>query len=165
MEETKAIYTIAGHEFVLTDQVTQAAKLLLWAKDWIAAEANLDGFTDVTVRISYYTALEPLLRRLGQNAGVTDTLMSEANNHIVDLYQHILEFQLCSVLRFYQSRARTYVHDMFSSKDWKQAALDIKAREEAVNKDLSQINAFSARQELEALNKTSTDALEVMKGF
>ncbi|CAK7210845.1 hypothetical protein SBRCBS47491_000916 [Sporothrix bragantina] len=168
MEETKATYNIAGHEFVLTDQVTQAAKLLLWAKDWIggavqaspqasvawagvclilplltnpttAVEANRDGFTNVTARMRYYVALEPLLRQLGQNDGVPDTLMSEANNHIVDLYQHILEFQLCTVLRFYQSRLGTYVHDMFSSKDWKQTALDIKTREETVDKVLRQI--------------------------
>ncbi|KAL1892390.1 hypothetical protein Sste5346_007128 [Sporothrix stenoceras] len=192
MEGTKPTYNIAGHEFVLTDQITQAANLLLWAKDWInnavqaspqasiawagvclilplltnpttAAEASLDGFADVTTRMRYYVALEPLLRRLGQNAGVA--LMSEAEDHIIDLYQHILEFQICCVLRFYQSRIITYVHDMFSSKDWKQATLDIKAREATVNKDLSQINELATREELEALNKTSIDALRVMKGL
>ncbi|CAK7216154.1 hypothetical protein SEUCBS140593_002774 [Sporothrix eucalyptigena] len=169
MEEMKVTYHIAGREFVLEDQITQAAKLLLWAKDWIgdaiqaspqasiawagvclvlpllthpttAAEANHDGFVDVTARMRYYVALEPLVRQLGPNSEVTDTLMSEVNEHIVNLYQHILEFQLSSVLRFYQSRSRTYVYDMFSSKDWKQMALDIKTREEIVNMDLSQIN-------------------------
>ncbi|CAK7207118.1 hypothetical protein SEUCBS139899_009926 [Sporothrix eucalyptigena] len=172
MEEMKVTYHIAGHEFVLEDQITQAAKLLLWAKDWIgdaiqaspqasiawagvclvlpllthpttAAEANHDGFVDVTARMRYYVALEPLVRQLGPNSEVTDTLMSEVNEHIVNLYQHILEFQLSSVLRFYQSRSRTYVYDMFSSKDWKQMALDIKTREEIVNMDLSQINELT----------------------
>ena len=194
MEEAKATYTIAGHDFVLADQITQAAKLLLWAKNWIgaavhaspeasiawtgvclvlplltnpttAAEASRDGFADVTTRMRYYVALEPLLRRLGENAGVAETLMSEFTDHIVDLYQLILDFQLRSVLRFYQSRRKTYVHDMFSSKDWKQTTLDIKAREETVNRDLNQINALAARQELELLNKTSTDAFGAMEGF
>ncbi|KIH87084.1 hypothetical protein SPBR_05000 [Sporothrix brasiliensis 5110] len=194
VEERKAKYTIAGHEFVLRDQVAQAAKWLLWAKDWVgnavqaspqasiawagvclilplltnpttAAEARRDGFTDVTARMRYYVALEPLLRRLGQNSLVAETVMSETNGHLIDLYQLILEFQLCSVLRFYQSHAKSYVHDMFSSKDWKQMTLDIKAREEAVNNDLSQINELETRQELELLNKTSADALKAMEGF
>ncbi|KAL1909321.1 hypothetical protein Sste5344_004950 [Sporothrix stenoceras] len=193
MEEKKARYTIAGHEFVLTDQIAQAAEFVLWAKDWIGdavqaspqasiawagvclilplltnptttAKDNRDGFTYVTTRMRYYAALEPLLRRLGQNAGVADALMSEANDHIIDLYQHILEFQICSVLRFYRSRLKTYIKDMLP-KDWKQMTLDIKTREETVNRDLGQINELVSRQELEILNKTSTDALGAIEEF
>ncbi|KAL1893931.1 hypothetical protein Sste5346_006072 [Sporothrix stenoceras] len=194
IENAKGTYTIAGHEFVLTDQITNAAKLLLWAKDWIgdaveaspqasvawagvclvlplltnpttASEANRDGFDYVTTRMRYYIALEPLLGQFSQNANVTKELMSEADNHIVDLYQHILDFQLYSVLRFYKSRAGTYLRDMICSKGWKKMIVDIKEREEFVNRDLSQMNGFVARQKLEALNKSSTDALEVMKGL
>ncbi|EPE06410.1 ankyrin repeat protein [Ophiostoma piceae UAMH 11346] len=194
MEEAKATYTIAGHDFDLTDQITQAANLLLWAKDWIgaavhaspeasiawtgvclilplltnpttAAEANRDGFAYVTARMRYYVALEPLLRRLGENAGVADMLMSEANDHIVDLYQLILDFQLCSVLRFYQGHRKIYLHDMFSTKDWKQTTLDIKTREEIVNQDLRQINELVAREELERLNNTSTNTLTAMESL
>ena len=102
-------YTIAGHECDLTEQISQAAELVLWAKDWIgeavkaspeasiawagvslilplltnpvtAEEANRDGFAYVTTRMRYYAALEPLLLRLGKSCGVTDALMAE--NHV-----------------------------------------------------------------------------------
>lgn len=77
--EEKRTYTIAGHEFVLRDQITQTADLVLRAKDWIgdavkaspeasivwagvciilplltnpqaADESNRGGFTYVTTR-------------------------------------------------------------------------------------------------------------------
>lgn len=146
IENTKVKYTIAGHEFILKDQITQAAKLLLWAKDWIgdavqvspqasiawagvclvlplltnavtASEANRNGFNYIITRIRYYVALEPLLYRLSQSSKVSYTLISKANNHIITLYQQILEFQLYSVLRFYRSRADTYVRDTLSLRN------------------------------------------------
>jgi hypothetical protein len=81
------------------DQIAQAAKMILWAKNLIgeavkacpeasiawagvciilplltnpstADEANRDGFTYVTTRMRYYAALEPLLLDLGQDSGV-----------------------------------------------------------------------------------------------
>lgn len=34
MDEGRTKYRIFGHEFVLRDQITQAAELVQWAKDW-----------------------------------------------------------------------------------------------------------------------------------
>ncbi|KJR87190.1 ankyrin repeat protein [Sporothrix schenckii 1099-18] len=192
MEEKKARYTIAGHEFVLTDQIAQAAGFVLWAKDWIGEavkaspeasvawagvciilplltnpktteDANRDGFTYVTTRMRYYAALEPLLLRLGQNSEVADGLMAEANSHIVDLYQQILEFQIRSVLRFYQHRLEGYAGDVFRPRDWEQMRLKIEQLEATVNGNLNQINQFVSRQELESLDKTSTESLGTIR--
>ncbi|OOQ91128.1 hypothetical protein PEBR_01131 [Penicillium brasilianum] len=192
VENMKTKYTIAGHEFVLGDQIAQSADLVLWAKGligeavkssseasiaWagvciilplltnprVADEANRDGFTYVTTRMRYYTALEPLLLRLSGNAGVTRALMEEANGQIVVLYRHVLEFQIRSVLRFYQSSIKGYVKDVFSPNDWKQLRINIENLDRTVNENFTQMNEFLSRQELESLNDKSENALEIME--
>ena len=184
MEEKTAKYTIAGHEFVLRDQVSDATKLVLWGKDLIgeamkfspeasivwagvclilplltnpttADEANRDGFAYVSTRMRYYTALGPLLEQLCQNPKVNGALRTEANGHIIDLYQHILEFQISSVLRFYYSSLRRYGSDVLQQKDWKHMRLDIEKLDATLHQNLTQISTLVGGQELEDLNKTS----------
>ena len=118
----------------------------------------------------YYVQLEPMVQRLGQNAGVSARLMAEANGHIVELYQHIFEFQINCVLRFYQTRLKTYAKDMVPLHDWKQAEHDIERREETVLRVLGQINEFATREQLEdvkhelsALDETSKEALGTLQ--
>ncbi|KAK4233037.1 hypothetical protein C8A03DRAFT_39281, partial [Achaetomium macrosporum] len=177
-----------------TDRIAKAAEFALWAKDWIgdavkaspeasiawagvcivlplltnprtADEANRDGFTYATARMRYYAALEPLLQQLDQDVGVTLVLMAEANEHIVVLYQHILQFQIRSVLRFYQSRITGYAKDMFLREDWKRMKTEIEKMEVTVNQNLTQINELVSTQKLMSLNKTSTSALGAMEQF
>ncbi|KAF6790049.1 vegetative incompatibility protein het-e-1 [Colletotrichum musicola] len=62
-------------------------------------EANHNGLSYVTYRIQYYVELERLLWPANMyNPG----LKVEFKSHIIDLYQYILEFQLKTVLQFYQ---------------------------------------------------------------
>ncbi|KAK0727639.1 hypothetical protein B0T26DRAFT_639661, partial [Lasiosphaeria miniovina] len=132
LDDKKIKYAIAGYEFVSRDQVSQAAGLVVWAKDWIGKaveaspgasivwagvsralplltnskiddEANRDGFTSVATSMRYYTALETLLLRIETNPGVDSGLMIQATDGIVSLYQQILDFQLRSVLRPYRN--------------------------------------------------------------
>jgi len=80
MDRKKVEYTIAGHEFVLQDQIAEAAELVQWVKDFVGEavkvspeaslawasvclilplltissaveQANRDGFTYVTARM------------------------------------------------------------------------------------------------------------------
>ncbi|KAI1749278.1 hypothetical protein F4782DRAFT_310430 [Xylaria castorea] len=174
------------------EAIDQAAKLVLWAKDWIgeavkqspeasivwagvciilplltnpkvADEANRDGFAYVTTRMQYYTELEPLLQRLGRNPEVSPALTAEANNQIVQLYERILGFQIRSVLRFYQSRPRRYVSDVIRTEGWEDMVRDIKELEGIVDKTLIQTNQLVARQELESLSHKSRENLEAMR--
>ena len=134
MDEKKIKCTVAGYEFDLKTSIAKAAKVvqgvksfvdeavkaspeasLAWAgvsvilpiltKPSTANQANMDGFTYVTSRMSFYAKLEPLL--LPENpkltATVTKDLKKEFERLIVELYQHILDFQVRSVLRFYRS--------------------------------------------------------------
>jgi hypothetical protein len=97
MDEKKIKYHVAGYEFVLEDQIAQAAKLVQWWKALIdeavkaspeasmawcgiclilplftqsstTEQANRAGFTYVTARMRYYVALEPLLFLKNQNS-------------------------------------------------------------------------------------------------
>ncbi|KAJ2987980.1 hypothetical protein NUW58_g4217 [Xylaria curta] len=192
MEEKKTNYNIAGYEFNLSNQIDQTAKFVLWAKDligdavnqspeasiaWagvciilplltqpkVADEANRDGFIYVTTRMQYYTAFEPQLQRLGENPKVSSALIAEANNHITQLYQRILDFQIRSVLRFYRSSLGRYVGDVILPDDWEKMKLGIKEFEDNVDKVLIQTNQFVARQELESLNDKSGGTLEAMR--
>lgn len=192
MQEETTKYTIAGREFVLRDQISNAANLVLWAKSLIgeavkaspeasiawagvclilplltnpatADEANRDGFAYVSSRMSYYTALEPLLQRLGQNTEIPIALITEANDHLVELYKHILKFQISSVLRFYYSSLRRYAEDVLQLADWKKMRHDIEKLDVTVHQNLIQMNQLVARQELELLNKTSMEHLEALQ--
>ncbi|EFX03641.1 ankyrin repeat protein [Grosmannia clavigera kw1407] len=191
MDENKLKYTIASHEFNLTEQIDSAARFVLWAKNLVsegakaspeasvawagvciilplltnpttAAQANNDGFVYVTARLRYYTALEELVERLGRNEEVSKALFEETTTHLVDLYQQILAFQLQSVLRFYRGRIKAFAKDAILPKDWKQMRNDIKTREETINTDLAQMNGLMARQELERLNVTSKDVRDTL---
>ncbi|KAK3385847.1 hypothetical protein B0H63DRAFT_188229 [Podospora didyma] len=177
---------------VLENQIAEASKLVLWAKDWIgeavtaapeaavawagvclvlpllvkpqlADEAQRDGFAYVTTRMRYYAALEPLLLRLGQNPGADKVLMAEASAHIADLYRYILEFQMRSALRFCRSRLGRYAGDVIRTDIWKQLKGKIESLDRIVNQNLIQINSLVSRQELESLNKTSKEYLSVME--
>ncbi|GAP83024.2 putative ankyrin repeat protein [Rosellinia necatrix] len=194
LEEGKTKYTIAGHEFVLRDQVAGAAKLVLWAKNlvtegvkaspeasiaWagvciilplltnpqVAEEANRDGFTHVTARMRYYAGFEPLSQNLSETDGVPDGVKEAIEGDMLRLYQKILEFQIQSVLRFYQSCFTRYVRDVLSTRDWKQMKLDIEGLDREFNKNLSQINEFISTEKLKSLSNTSKEALDTMRQF
>lgn len=163
--------------------------MVLWAKDWIgdavsaspqasvvwaglclvlplltsphtANEANRDGFTYVTTRIRFYTALEPLLQTPRPNQAA-----AEIQERLVDLYENILSFQVQSILRFYHSRLKGYVKDLAQKTDWKKMQDDIKALEATINGDLDRMSEFVSVQELSRLNKTSTDYLQKMESL
>lgn len=130
-----------------------------------ADEANLDGFTYVTTRMRYYIALEPLLQprnRDHSSASITPDLISGFEFHIVDLYQHILEFQIRSVLRFYRRRFGNFGRDLIQHEDWVKLRTKIETLETIVRNDSQQINTSSSRQELENLNQNAGKSLETM---
>ncbi|KAK0619143.1 hypothetical protein B0T14DRAFT_409032, partial [Immersiella caudata] len=193
LEDRKLKYTIAGHEFVVGTQIDQAAKLVLWAKDWIslatkdspeasvawagislvlplltnpktAEDANNEGFTYMTTRMRYYAAFETMVRKLAGNESVGGSSVAEVNSSIVDLYEQILAFHLKSVLRFYYGRLQRLGRDIVRYDDWEEQQRKIRSLEATVHQNLGQINNFASRQELERLNVTSAKSLEELQG-
>jgi ankyrin repeat protein len=123
----------------------------------IANEANCDGFTYVTTRMRYYVALEPLLIQISRDpASVTMTkdLLSELKLRIIDLYQHILDFQFRSILRFYSKWYKNYGRDLIptSGENWDEMKKVIITREENLHGDFEEINSLATRKELQDLN-------------
>lgn len=187
-------YEIAGHEFVLSDQIAQAAGFVEWAKDWIgeatkaspeaslvwagvclilplltnsktASEANKSGFIYITARMNYYTELETLVKELDRTATASNTLVARLQTEITDLYEHILDFQIRSVLRFYRSFIKQFAHDSVSQTNWQQMADQIKELDNFVSDKLAQVNTLTSMQELGRLNKQTAESFNVMKGF
>ena len=196
MDEKKIKYHIAGCEFVLDDQIAQAAKFVQWGKALIdeavkaspeasmawcgiclilplftqssaTEQANRAGFTYVTARMHYYVALEPLLFPKNQDptAIVPEDLKEAFEKDVVDLYQHILEFQFRSVLRFFQSRLRNLRRDLIQCDDWDGMLSKVKALEKTLDHDFRQINNGLLREHLEKLNKSTKESLESMRGL
>ncbi|KAF6798278.1 vegetative incompatibility protein het-e-1 [Colletotrichum sojae] len=179
--ETRTKYTIFGHEFVLKDQVAQATKFfqamsaliseaakaspeagIAWSGVSIllpllknpstAEEANRDGLSYVTSRLRYYIELEHLLwpENLCESG-----LKVEFESHIVDLYQHILEFQIKSVLRFFRRWLSNTGRDMIRHDDWKGMLSKIKDLEQVVGEDSTILNTISARDKVEEMSSAA----------
>ncbi len=179
------------------DQIATAAKLILWAKDVIgqgvqvfpqasiawagvciilplltnpsdADAANRDGFAEVTTRMQYYAALEPLLLELVDDSSISKTaidLSEVCKSRIVALYQRVLDFQFQSVLRFYRNWFSKLGGDMVGYVDWKNMLLEIKSSEDAVYAELIQINELSARKKLQSLNEKSENAIKELQSL
>ncbi|EXL66943.1 hypothetical protein FOPG_16910 [Fusarium oxysporum f. sp. conglutinans race 2 54008] len=192
MDEGKTKYIIFGHEFVPRDQIAQAARFvqgmrtlvdeavkvspeasLAWAgvctilpiltNPVAAEEANRDGFTYVASRMRFYVELEHLLWPAGLR--LATELRREFGAHLVDLYQHILEFQVRTVLRFYQTRLARLGDDVVKHEVWKGMLSKIQELEMIFDNDLKKINDSSSRMELESLNKKADKFLVDMSSI
>lgn len=190
MEENKIKYTIAGHEFVLQDQIAQTAGLVQGMKDFVgtaveasppaslawagvcvilpilmnpsaAEQANNDGFTYITSRMRFYVALDRLL--FPKNATIPKDAKDGFESDIVELYQHILNFQLHSILRFYRTWLAKLGGDVIRQEDWEGMLSEIKKRKEAVDDDYEKMNGSASRKELEELNEKANESAESMQ--
>ena len=140
--------------------------LPLLTKPAAAEQANRDGFTYVTTRMRYFVALEDLMlpQNQGSSAGkVSKDLRKEFESHVVDLYQHILNFQIRSVLRFYRSGLPNFGRDLIQSDDWKQMLKDIQDLEMIVHNESQQITTLSSREMLDSLAKDAEASLQTMQ--
>lgn len=187
-EANRSKYAIAGHEFSPRDRLSKAAEIVLWGKTWIseavksspeasiawagvsivlplltkaktAEDDNRDGFSDVTFRMRYYTELEHMLQQLKKNPGVSSDLMAEMRSQIVNLYRHIIEYQVMSAVRYYKNSLQRYTSDVFLPADWEKMRVKIEKLDENLRRNLDQINHLAARGVLESIDKTNKDIL------
>jgi len=166
-------------EFVegVKDFVGEAVKVspeasLVWAgvclvvplltKPAAVQKANEIGFAYVTSRMRFYIELEQLLLPENQvpSAGVTNRLKEEFAKSIVDLYTHILEFQLKSVLRFNRSQLGNLAK-AFVGEDWEGMLKDIKDLEQRVYEDSKRINTSESRRQLVRLGEIASQQRDI----
>ncbi|KAH8202864.1 hypothetical protein TruAng_002917 [Truncatella angustata] len=190
-DERKTKYIIFGREFVLKDQVAQATHFIQKIKGLVdeavkvSPEASLawagvcvllpllanpsaaeketrDGLSYVTSRIRYYVELERLLWPENlYNPG----LKGEFENHIVDLYKHILEFQFKTVLRLYRKSVAQVSRDMIRYDDWDGVLKRVKELEQVVREESCNVNSLAGWRNLEALKTTAERHYNEMRVF
>ncbi|KAF3016862.1 hypothetical protein E8E14_012124 [Neopestalotiopsis sp. 37M] len=188
LEEQKLKISMGSHELVVEEGVAKAANFALWVKDLVgkaveaspqasfawagvclvlplltnpetAKEAQRDGFAYATERMHYYTALEPIIRRLDEDPEENNAL-ARIENSIEKLYQYILEFQVKIVLRLYQGSLGRYWQDIISSASWTEMKKRIQDLSSTVDGELSLIHGLVADSELKSLNKTSQQSFK-----
>lgn len=189
MERNAISYTIAGHTFDLRDQIANAARFVQWGKSFIdeavkaspeasmawcgiclvlplltspseAVQAHRDGLAYITGRMQFYVSLEPLLfpKRLDTNA---EDLRQQFESSIVKLYQHILEYQLTSVLWFFRTRLGRFRRALTHQDTWSVSA--IQDLESDIKEKFKVINDSSIRKELEIISSTSEGSAQTIR--
>ncbi|KAK3947126.1 hypothetical protein QBC32DRAFT_319199, partial [Pseudoneurospora amorphoporcata] len=118
----------------------------------IADEAQRNGFSYVTSRISFWTTLE---RQLANVGNWTETVQEE----FVTLYQYLLEFQVRTVLRYHQGGLERFVQDL-SSNVWEQLVATIKDQEALLRQDLQHYHNTNVAFTSEVLKQSSNKSLE-----
>jgi len=182
-QKDKKIFHICGHPFSFDvgAVVAQAADFVLWGKDlvdqavkpspeasliWagvclilplltyphLASQANESGFNYVTARMNFYVALEP--RLLPSTEDISEERKEGVQKDLIDLYQHILEFQLKSVLRFYDRAVKRITKDVRNQGVWKKMLSDVKEAEEKLDRDFKIINAADLIDALMTANQS-----------
>jgi len=128
-----------------------------------ATEANKSGFTYVTGRIRYYVELERILWSTSSQNSDHAGLKEQLNANIVTLYQHILQFQVKSVLRFHSSWKRTFVGDIFQPENWSGMVSSIKDLEKIVQQDAATISNEVSRQHINQVEENTRHNFESMQ--
>ncbi|KUI59239.1 Vegetative incompatibility protein HET-E-1 [Cytospora mali] len=179
--------TLLGHEIVVQDAGTGAAKVLGQAMSFVkeaiqdlpyaslvtagislilpplknpavAEEANRTGFTYVTSRIQYYTAMESLLFQDGLNIDAKDSLL----NDLIDLYTHIIEFQVQSILWFYRRGTKNFLREAINYDGWDKKLKDIKDRGTALVSNCHTAIFGGSLQELSRLASQAEDLSKIV---
>lgn len=116
----------------------------------------------------YYVALESLMLPQSQAStayAIPEDLKNEFEAYIVDLYQHILSFQIRSVLRFYRSALGNFGRDLIQKENWKQMHENIKNLEKIVYDDSQQISTLYSRRTLENLAQEAEISCQTLQQF
>ncbi|KAK2739980.1 WD domain-containing protein [Colletotrichum kahawae] len=184
MAEKKTKYTIFGHEFsprqqlktaadfiqrtkVLVDKAVNVSReaALAWAGVCIilpiltnpfeAEKDNQEGFIYITSRIPIYVELQNELRQR-PTTGFTRAI----EDQIVVIYQHIIDYQLRTVLRLYMTKIKRAAVDTFKSIEWKGLVSRTKELEQILDGDLRKLNDNSIIKIMEDLKANADKTVD-----
>jgi hypothetical protein len=120
----------------------------------VVAQANRRGFIYVTAHMRYFATLESLLWPENQEEAITNPrLLMECEAHVVGLYQHILDFQLKSVLQFSRSEPGNFESGLIPHEDWTKMLSKIQYLESVLVTKLKGICVPASRQDLNAVGE------------
>lgn len=132
-----------------------------------AKQANEEGFTYVTSRMRFYVALEGLLwpSNCKNNSEGLKQVKIELEATIVDLYKHILNFQMRSVLRCYERRGFIFLRDLVQYDGWEGMVTEITKLEKRVESDSKQLNLNTSRMLFESMEESMSKYTGLMENL
>lgn len=173
-------FTIAGEEYTIKQQVAQASRYALKAKDLIAdavsacppasmawagiciilplftnmgtvEEANSTGLTYVIARMRFYIGLEEL--RWPKHTQLQDDFRLGLEEALINLYQSIIIFQVSTALRLYSNKVKLILGDMIEWNNWKEMIETAKKNENSVREQFHDLNDAVIRDSMETLSQ------------
>jgi hypothetical protein len=88
---------------------------------------------------------------------IPSSLKAEFEALLVTLYQHMLGYQIRSILRFYRNRISTFGRDLITLDDWKQLQLTIEDDEKTFDEKSKSIITTTIRDSLKNLNQKAAE--------
>lgn len=115
------------------------------------AGINRQGIAYVVSRMNWYWDLAGLL--LDENRAETSTirLRDQLEEHVAQLYQKLLLYQMNSVCLYYRNRGAVFLRDMLKLDNWDGKLDEIRKAEEAIRRDSEQYNTEQIRSHLQVL--------------
>ncbi|KAI8218468.1 hypothetical protein K4K55_012793, partial [Colletotrichum sp. SAR 10_96] len=148
-DDKQTKYTIFGHQFVLRDQVNQAAQFVQ------ALKGLINEVVKASPEASLVWAGMCVLLPVFTNPSAAEEANRSGLSHIVDLCQDILEFQVKTVLRFYRKWLANLGRDILQHDEWDGLVAKIKDREQIVQKESNTLNNVASRNALEDMSKVA----------
>ncbi|KAK2754610.1 vegetative incompatibility protein het-e-1 [Colletotrichum kahawae] len=190
-DDKRTKYSIFGLQFILRDQVQQTTQFMLAIKGLVdeavkaspeaslawaglcvllpvftnpiaAEEANRGGLSYVTSRLGYYVELECLLwpEPLAKTG-----LKAKFDDHVVELYQRILEFQVKTVIRFYRKWVKKLVSDIIQHDEWEGMLSKIKEQEQVVRDESNHLQLVASGRTLQDISEAAQQFYKVMQSL
>ncbi|KAL7763948.1 hypothetical protein ACKLNR_005093 [Fusarium oxysporum f. sp. zingiberi] len=120
------------------------------------ARANRKGITYVLSRIEWYWNLVSLLLDENKAEQSSMGLRVQLEEHVVQLYEKLLSYQMKSVYIYYRNSAVVIGRDMLKLDNWAGQLSEIKEAEDAVQRDMEQYNTEESKIRLQKIAKTAS---------
>ncbi|KAF4987184.1 hypothetical protein FGRMN_10500, partial [Fusarium graminum] len=120
------------------------------------ARANRKGIAYVLSRIEWYWNLVSLLLDENKAEQSSVGLRVQLEEHVVQLYEKLLSYQMKSVCIYYRNSAVVIGRDMLKLDDWAGQLSEIKEAEDAVQRDMEQYNTEESKTRLQEIAKTAS---------
>lgn len=115
----------------------------------VVEEADKCGFIYVTTHLSYYALLETLLWSKSREQAVSDPiLLLTYEAHLLDLYRHVLDLQMTSVIHFSRDDRGALGSGQSSAKAWTTMLLKVQELENILVVDSKKILDPASQQKL-----------------
>ncbi|KAF3402610.1 hypothetical protein DPV78_003938 [Talaromyces pinophilus] len=119
------------------------------------AAVNRSGIAYVISRMNWYWDLAGLLLDENTIQKSSAGLRARLEEHIIELYQKLLLFQIKCACLYYQNQGIVLLKDMLKLDDWESQIQDIKDAEAAVQRDSEQYNSEQVKLHLHDLAVTA----------